>query len=131
MAPLILQANGDNGPLGKNWMTSFLQHQTNVHTVVGRSIEAVRATAGNQETIPAFFEVCSQIVRWLNVKTENTWDMAETGLAFGICSNSGGLSSTLKHKAYVKSPNTREWVSIIETTSASERRLRPAVILKG
>ncbi|KAI0997096.1 hypothetical protein K3495_g11090 [Podosphaera aphanis] len=24
MASLILQANGDNAPLGKNWMTSFL-----------------------------------------------------------------------------------------------------------
>ncbi|KAI1008068.1 hypothetical protein K3495_g148 [Podosphaera aphanis] len=35
IASLILQANGDNAPLGKNWMTSFLQRQTNVHTVVG------------------------------------------------------------------------------------------------
>ncbi|KAI1001065.1 hypothetical protein K3495_g7134 [Podosphaera aphanis] len=56
--------------------------------------------------------------------------MDETGLALGVCSNSRVLSSLLKHKAYVKSPNTREWVSIIETASASRRRLRPAVIFK-
>ncbi|KAI0996103.1 hypothetical protein K3495_g12078 [Podosphaera aphanis] len=131
MASLSLQANGDNGPLGNNWMTSFLQRQTNVHTVVGRSIEAVRATAGNQETIRSFFEVFSQTVRRLNTKTENIWNMDETGLALGACSNSRVLSSSLKHKVYVKSPNTREWVSITETASASGRRLRPAVIFKG
>ncbi|KAI0994179.1 hypothetical protein K3495_g14002 [Podosphaera aphanis] len=131
MASLILQANGDNAPLGKNWMTSFLQRQTNVHTVVGKSIKAVRATAGNQETIRSFFEVFSQTVLRLNIKTENIWNMDETGLALGVCSNSRVLSSSLKHKAYVKSPNTREWVSIIETASGSGRRLRPAVIFKG
>ncbi|KAI1000803.1 hypothetical protein K3495_g7399 [Podosphaera aphanis] len=57
--------------------------------------------------------------------------MNETGLALGVCSNSRVLSSSLKHKADVKSPNTREWVSLIETASASWRRLRPAVIFKG
>ncbi|KAI0994791.1 hypothetical protein K3495_g13391 [Podosphaera aphanis] len=71
MAPLILQANGDNAPLGKNWMTSFLQRRTNFHTVVGRSIESVRFTAGSQETIRSFFEVFSQTIRRLNIKTEN------------------------------------------------------------
>ncbi|KAI1006849.1 hypothetical protein K3495_g1370 [Podosphaera aphanis] len=44
--------------------------------------------------------------------------MNETGLALGVCSNSRVLSSSLKHKADVKSPNTREWVSLIETASA-------------
>ncbi|KAI1004017.1 hypothetical protein K3495_g4193 [Podosphaera aphanis] len=57
--------------------------------------------------------------------------MDETGLGLGVCSNSRVLSSSLKHKAYVKFPNTREWVLIIETVLASERRLRPAVIFKG
>ncbi|KAI0995965.1 hypothetical protein K3495_g12216 [Podosphaera aphanis] len=131
MASLILQANGDNAPLRKIWMTSFLQRQTNVHTVVGRSIEAVRATTGNQETIRSFFEVFSRTVRCLNIKTENLWNMDETGLALGACSNSRVLSSPLNHKAYVKSPNTRKWVSIMETASTSGRWLRSAVIFKG
>ncbi|POS88200.1 hypothetical protein EPUL_000346 [Erysiphe pulchra] len=37
----------------------------------------------------------------------------------------------IKRKAYVKSLNTREWMSIIEAASASGRWLRPAVIFEG
>ena len=44
--------------------------------------------------------------------------MDETGVALGVCTNSQVVASSSKKKAYIKSPENREWVSIIETISA-------------
>ena len=57
--------------------------------------------------------------------------MDETGLALGVCTNTRVLSSSQKKKAYIRSPENREWVSIIECVSAAGRKLRCAVIFKG
>ena len=57
--------------------------------------------------------------------------MDETGVALGVCTNSQVLASSSKKKAYVKSPEDREWTSIIETVSATGKKLQCLVIFKG
>lgn len=57
--------------------------------------------------------------------------MDETGIGLGICTNSHVLASSKKRKAYKKSPETREWVSIIETISATGQAPTPLIIFKG
>jgi hypothetical protein len=57
--------------------------------------------------------------------------MDETGIALGVCTNARVLASSKKKKAYIKSLENREWVSIIESVSATGRKLRCVVIFKG
>ena len=57
--------------------------------------------------------------------------MDETGIALGVCSNTRVIASSSKKKAYVKTPENREWVSIIETMSSTSRKLTPIVVFKG
>ena len=57
--------------------------------------------------------------------------MDETGVALGVCTNTRVLSSSKKKKAYIRSPENREWVSIIECVLVTGRKLRCAVIFKG
>ena len=57
--------------------------------------------------------------------------MDETGIALGVCANTRVLARASNKKADVKSPENREWVSIIECVSATGRTLRCAVIFKG
>jgi hypothetical protein len=57
--------------------------------------------------------------------------MDETGVALGVCTNSRVVASSSKKKAYIKSPEDREWVSIIETISATGIKLQCLVIFKG
>jgi hypothetical protein len=57
--------------------------------------------------------------------------MDETGVALGVCTNSQVLASSSKKKAYIKSPEDREWVSIIETISSTGVKLQCLVIFKG
>ena len=56
--------------------------------------------------------------------------MDETGVALGVYINTRVLASSSKKKAYVKTPENREWVSIIECISTTGRKLRYAVIYR-
>ena len=57
--------------------------------------------------------------------------MDETGVALGVCTKAQVLASSSKKKAYIKSREDREWVSIVETISATGIKLQCLVIFKG
>ena len=57
--------------------------------------------------------------------------MDEQGLGLGVCSNTKVLSSSKKTRTYVKSPQNREWVSVLECISATGRIIKPLIIFKG
>jgi hypothetical protein len=111
--------NNDFRPLGNEWISQFLSRQTRVASIVGRSIEAPRAQAASPDVIRAFFELFERTRIELGIQYEDMWNMDETGVALGVCTNTQVLASSTKKKAYVKSPENREWVSIIETVSAT------------
>jgi hypothetical protein len=55
----------------------------------------------------------------------------KTSVVLRVCNNSEVTASAHKRKAYVKSLENQEWVSIVELVSAAGRKLRPLVIFKG
>ena len=59
------------------------------------------------------------------------WNIDKTGIVLDIYANILVLTSSKKSHTYVKAPQDREWVSIIETISATGRKLRCLVIFKG
>ncbi|KAI0998739.1 hypothetical protein K3495_g9457 [Podosphaera aphanis] len=126
MATRTLKANGDRNPLGKIWIPHFLKRNPRVASMVGRKIEAIRANAADPQQLRAFIEKFEHTRKRLNVATEDIYNMDETGLALGVCTNTIASASSSKKKAYVKSPENREWMLIIECVSAAGRKLRCA-----
>ncbi|KAI2486298.1 hypothetical protein Ptr902_00431 [Pyrenophora tritici-repentis] len=122
MAIRILHMNGDYEPLGHNWVSSFLQRNPRVHSVVGRSIEASRAEAASPELIRTFLELVEATRLRLGIQLHDIYNMDETRIAIGVCNNSRVLASACKRKAYVKSPENREWITIVECVSADGLR---------
>lgn len=57
--------------------------------------------------------------------------MDEHGIALGVCTSSRVLASSLKKRTYKKSPQTREWVTILETINAAGQIIKPLIIFKG
>ena len=57
--------------------------------------------------------------------------MDESGLGLGRYTNQQVVGGSKSGRTYVKSPETREWVTIIEVISATGHALRPTVIFKG
>jgi hypothetical protein len=131
MATRILRMNRDDALLGQNWVTHFLQRNPRVHSIVGRSIAAERATAANPELTTTSFELFERTRLLLGISSDNIYNIDETGIALGVRDNSQVLASAHKRKAYVRSPENREWVSIVECVSATGQKLRPVVIFKG
>jgi len=131
MANRILRMNGDNNPVGKRWISFFLKRNTRVASIVGRKIEGVRAEGATQEQIRAFLELFERTRVRLGIRTEDMWNMDETGKAMGVCANTRVLADSRKSKAYKQSPENREWASIIECVSATGKKLRCGVIFKG
>jgi hypothetical protein len=123
--------NGDYEPLGQLWVPHFINRNPRVASIVGRKIESARTTAANYETIRAFLELFERTRIELGIQYEDMWNMDETGCALGVCTNTQVLASSTKKKAYIKSPEDREWVSTIETISATGVKLQCLVIFKG
>jgi hypothetical protein len=57
--------------------------------------------------------------------------MDESGLGLGRCTNQRVVGGSHSKRSYVKSPETREWVTVIEVINATGRALRLTVIFKG
>ena len=131
MATLILRSNGDQNPLGKKWISTFIKRNPRISSVIGRKIEKARAEAATHDQIKMFMEQFEATGKRINVLTEDIYNMDETGLALGVMTNCQVLASSSKKRAYVKSPETREWVSVIECVSAAGRKLRCVAIFKG
>jgi hypothetical protein len=72
MAARVLSINGDDAPLSQLWVSNFLKRNKRVHTIVGRSIEAVRAKAANLETIRAFMELFESTQLRLSILIKDT-----------------------------------------------------------
>jgi len=131
MANHILKMNNDQDLVGKAWILQFIQRNPRVASVIGKKIEASRAEAATVQQIRAFLELFKRTQARLNIQQEDIYNMDETGIALGVCTNTRVIASSSKKKTYVKSPENREWVSIIESISATGRKLRCVVIFKG
>lgn len=131
MASRILRSNGNNQPLGRKWISSFITRNSRVASVIGRRIEASRTHACTQTEIQDFFNRLDRTIHENHVRMENVWNMDEHGLGLGICTNSTVLASSKKKRTYVAAPQDREWVSMIESISTCGRKTRPLIIFKG
>ena len=123
--------NSDVEPLGKAWVSKYIQRNPRVKSIIGRPMEAARVNGAQPEQIQEFYDRVDRVRRTKNIRPENTWNMDEAGTALGICTNSMVLGDSQKKRTYVQSPQDREWVSIVETVSATGRTTRPVIIFKG
>ena len=131
MATRILRMNGDTQELGHKWVTKFIRDNPRIASVIGKPIEAARINGTHPDAIQEFYTLYEEICRRYHIQPANTWNMDEHGIALGVCTNSRVLASSSKRRSYVKSPESREWVSIIEVVSPLGGFTRPLVIFKG
>lgn len=59
---------------------------------------------------------------------QDVWNTDKIGTALGVCTNSCVLASSKRKRTYVKTPQNCEWVSIIETVSATGSSICPLII---
>jgi DDE superfamily endonuclease/Tc5 transposase DNA-binding domain/helix-turn-helix, Psq domain len=131
MATRILKMNGDTRPLGKRWLHNFMKRNTGVASVIGRRIESARVRETHPEQLQAFYTHFEATRDRLQVSQDNVWNVDEVGTALGVCMNSRVLANSSRKRTYISLPQNREWVSVLETVSATGRNIRPVIIFKG
>jgi hypothetical protein len=131
MAVQILRFSGKSHAIGKNWVTRFLQRHPEIHTKIGKKIDALRLNGTTPEILCAWFSLFEGVLTQFKIKPEHIWNMDETGIALGICQNQTVIGSSNSRYTYQKAPENREWVSILECISATGARTRCLVIFKG
>ena len=57
--------------------------------------------------------------------------MDESGIALGVSKHQFVLGSSQTSRVYKKTPENREWVTVIENISAAGEHTKPLVIFKG
>ncbi|KAI1004949.1 hypothetical protein K3495_g3266 [Podosphaera aphanis] len=87
MATLILRSNGDQNPLDKKWISTFIKRNPRIPSVFGRNIEKIRTEAATFDQIKMFMEQFEATRKRINVQTENIYNIDETGLAPGVMTN--------------------------------------------
>jgi len=128
---VVSKASGGPEKIGHNWIPRFLQRHPEIRSKVGKKIQAQRIDCTTPEILEAWFRSFEAIRQQYGIQWKNTWNMDETGVALGVCSNGRVLGTSAITSCYKKTPENREWSTILETISAIGARLRALVIFKG
>ncbi|POS84029.1 hypothetical protein EPUL_002565 [Erysiphe pulchra] len=112
MALRIIQINGDEKEIGKRLLPNSIKRNSQVITVIGRKIEVARIYDTHPEQIGEFYALFKQFQVESKIGLSDVRNIGEHGVA-------------------LVSPETREWVSIIETINAVFGYVGPIVIFKS
>ncbi|CCF44775.1 transposase [Colletotrichum higginsianum] len=129
-AERILHAMGDTEPIGKGWITAFLNRNPSVKVQRSRPIDSRRVNGASTEVIRDWFKLLA-IPEIISIKPANRYNMDETGILEGQGSNGLVLGMSETKSVRKKQPGSRAWVSVIECISALGHALDPLIIYKG
>jgi hypothetical protein len=131
---LVIIIRGDSTGLlsiGHNWISRFINRHPEIHSKVGKKIHGLRLQSVTPKSLAHWFEHFNSVRERYQVPWDNIYNMDETGIALGVCSNQRVVGKAATISSYKATPENREWVSIIETISATGRRLQCLIIFKG
>ncbi|EGX92365.1 DDE superfamily endonuclease, CENP-B-like protein [Cordyceps militaris CM01] len=121
---------GYQRPLGKHWLTRFLQRHPEIATTRARPIGLDRATSATPEKISAFFDQL-QHPDYSDIPNSAIWNMDETGLREGLGLNGLVLSRAGRKSTPVMQPEPGSWITILECVSAARGSIDPVILFKG
>ncbi|USP78806.1 hypothetical protein yc1106_06231 [Curvularia clavata] len=135
MADVLLAARGQDPPpqpVGKNWVSRFIQSQPELQTKWSRRLNSQRACCEDPRVITAWFKLVEEIRQTYGVLDQDIYNFDETGFAMGVAVSSKVVTSSERvGRPAVVEPGNREWVTAIECVNASGWSLPPLVILSG
>ncbi|EFQ93559.1 hypothetical protein PTT_09042 [Pyrenophora teres f. teres 0-1] len=135
MVDALLAARGQDPPplpIGKKWVSRFIQGQPELQTKWTRRFHSQRASCEDPTTITAWFKLVEETRQTYGVLDQDIYNFDETGFAMGVASTSKIVTSSDRvSRAVVVQPGNREWVTAIECVNASGWSLPAFMILAG
>jgi hypothetical protein len=135
MADVLLAARGQDPPpppVGKNWVSRFVNSQSELQTKWNRKFHSQRARCEDPVAITAWFKLVEETRQTYGIPDQDVYNFDETGFMMGVAATSKVVtSSDTVGRAVVVQPGNRDWVTTIESINASGWCLPPFVILSG
>ena len=131
MACQISTFNGGPTKVGKNWISRFLHRNPSIRSKIGRKIDALRVRNTNPESLRVWYDMVGKLFQRYRFDVQDIYNMDETGWCLGTQNNQMVLGSNRTKRVYKKSPEAREWVSVIECIYADGTSIQPVTIFKG
>ena len=133
MADTLLAARGQDPPpqpVGKNWVSRFINTQPELQTKWNRKFHWQRAKCEDPDIIRAWFQLVDKTRQAYGVLEEDSYNFDETGFAMGVAATSKVVtSSDTIGRAVTIQPGNREWVTVIEGINATGWAIPPFIIL--
>jgi DDE superfamily endonuclease len=126
------QSEGSKPSLGDNWHRKLLKGHPEIKRVTVRGLDRTRASATlNIETLTEYFELYNSLQQKYDISPQDIYNMDEKGFCMGAIQRSNVVIPVGERAAFLRQDGNREWVSVIETISASGESLSSYIIFKA
>jgi hypothetical protein len=116
----------------KNWVSRFVNSQSELQTKWNRKFHSQRARCEDSIAIATWFKLVEETRQAYGIHDTDIYNFDETGFMMGVAATSKVVtSSDTVGRATVVQPGNREWVTSTECINASGWCLPPFVILYG
>lgn len=134
MANMLLATRGSTPvqTVGKNWATNFVKRHSELSTHFSRRYNYERAKCEDPKIIQEWFDCVQCTILQYGIDPDDIYNFDETGFAMGLTATAKVITrSEYYGRRSLLQPGNREWVTAIETISASGWALPPCIIFKG
>src|SRR5579859_4618512 len=117
-------------PFGRDWVARFLSRHPQLESVRRKLIEAARIKDVSPERLTKWFEDLKSVIEKENIKSENIYNMDESGFAIGDVEASQRIINVTIRQRFQAKPGRQEWVTAVECICADGSSLPPLIIFK-
>lgn len=118
-------------PLGKEWVTRFLQRHLSLSTSINKSIELARMRDVSKPIVEEWFRNLRATVEEYGITPDNMYNMDESGFSLGTTENMRVIIDTEVPMQFQAQPGRQEWITAVECICADGSSLSPMLIFKG
>jgi hypothetical protein len=134
MANLLLARRGTTPieTVGEKWVYNFTKRTPELQARFSRRYDYQRAKQEDPRVIQGWFNTVQATIQQYGILPEDIYNFDETGFAMGLTSTAKVITrSEYYGRRSLLQPGNREWVTVIESISASGWALPPTIIFKG
>ncbi|ODM16160.1 hypothetical protein SI65_08594 [Aspergillus cristatus] len=134
MANLLLAKRGSTTieTVGEKWVYNFTQRHPQLKSRFSQRYDYQRAKQEDSKVIQKWFDTIQRTITEHGILLENIYNFDETGFAMGLTATVKVITRAEYYgQRSVLQPGNWEWVTVIESISASGWALPPVIIFKG
>lgn len=116
---------------GKRWIDKLRTRYPTIKGAYTRSLELARVVGSSYSTIEAYFDALSSLFVENSYLPDDIYNFDESGFSIGTSISTRVLTNTKYKRPRKVVPGRQEWITAIESISATGRALPPLVIFTG